>query len=380
LNAQEARLYSGIDGTRSGEELLKAGDASKTLGLLYLLSELGHLAFAETEQAAPEKPASAPPPAAKPFARELPKIARPAPPPDVMARLATPPPMMKVPPAVAKPASQPPPSSPPKVAAPVVKPLTPAKPAAAVTAPPPPPMRPPPGFATAPEGERPDQALLRLSQLLEKLEKGNHFEALGIQRQGATAAEVKRNFFVLAKELHPDTVSDPAQAALREVKERLFARINAASSELGDDKKRKEYEEEVDGKAGAVDVARIFAAEENFQRAEILIKARKYKEGLGLLDKAIGLNDQEAEFYAWRGYARFLIASDRKAIFEETAGDCKKAIKMQEKCTPAHLFLGHMAKALGDLKLAGKCYERVLQLEPNHVEAQRELRLMGKKS
>jgi tetratricopeptide (TPR) repeat protein len=127
-------------------------------------------------------------------------------------------------------------------------------------------------------------------------------------------------------------------------------------------------------------VARIFAAEENFQRAEILIKARKYKEGLGLLEKAIGLNDQEAEFYAWRGYAKFLIASDRKAVFDETAGDCKKAIKMQEKCTPAHLFLGHMAKALGNLKLAAQCYERVLQLEPNHVEAQRELRLMGKKS
>jgi tetratricopeptide (TPR) repeat protein len=185
---------------------------------------------------------------------------------------------------------------------------------------------------------------------------------------------------VLAKELHPDTVTDPGQGTLREVKERLFARINDASHVLSDDTRRKEYEEELDGKASSVDVARIFAAEENFQRGEILIKARKYKEGLALVEKAISMNAEEAEFYAWRGYARFLISGDRKAVFEETAGDCKKAIKMQEKCTPAHLFLGHMAKALGDLKLAARCYERVLQLEPNHVEAQRELRLMGKKS
>ena len=43
------------------------------------------------------------------------------------------------------------------------------------------------------------------------------------------------------------------------------------------------------------------------------------------------------------------------------------------------LFLGHMAKALGDLKLAKKCYTRVLELDEKHIEAQRELRLMGTK-
>jgi hypothetical protein len=386
LNAQEARLYAGIDGTRSGEELLKASDPTKTLRLLYLLTELGHLGFADSgEQAAPEKAAPQPPrpPAAssKPAVRELPKITRPATPPELMARLMTPPPTMKVLPAAPKPAPVPPP---PAVSAPIVsRPPTGPIPIASRSSAPPPAIaagRPPPAFAAPPQGETPGQALLRLSALLAKLDKGNHFEALGMNRQGASSAEAKRNFFVLAKELHPDTVSDPGLGALREVKERLFSRINAASHVLGDDKRHKDYEEELDGKASSVDVARIFAAEENFQRAEILIKARKYKEGLGLLEKAIAMNDQEAEFYAWRGYAKFLLSADRRAIFEETAGDCRKAIKMQDKCAPAHLFLGHMAKALGDLKLAAKCYERVLQLEPNHVEAQRELRLMGKKS
>jgi len=52
---------------------------------------------------------------------------------------------------------------------------------------------------------------------------------------------------------------------------------------------------------------------------------------------------------------------------------------MVQRCLPAHLFLGHMAKALGDLKLAKKCYTHVLELDENHIEAQRELRLMGTK-
>ena len=175
-------------------------------------------------------------------------------------------------------------------------------------------------------------------------------------------------------------MTDPALVDLKTVKERLFARINEAAQVLGDDKRRKDYEDELEGKKNSVDIARIFAAEENFQRAEIMIKARKYQEGLDLIEKAISMNDQEAEFYAWRGYARFLLAQDRKSAYEDSANDCRKAIKMVDKCLPAHLFLGHMSKVVGELKLAQKCYQKVLELEPKHVEAQRELRLMGKKA
>jgi len=360
LNAQETRVYASIDGTRTGEELLKAQDPSVTIRLLYLLVELGHLAFAEApEEEEPttdpelpkiEAPKDLPRNAERaPQHRELPKVAR-----DSQRTRAAAPPVMK--------------SAPPV--------LHPQKPAAA---PPPPIARPPPTFAQGPEGESPQAAVKRLTALSEKLVKADHFEALGLERKTATAAEAKRNFFVLAKELHPDTVSDPALGELKEIKELVFSRINEAAQVLTDDKRRKEYEEELEGKKNSVDVARIFAAEENFQRAEIFIKARKYQEGLELLDKAISMNDQEAEFFAWRGYARFLIARDRKAAYDEAADDCKKAIKMVDMCLPAHLFLGHMSKVVGETKLAQQCYQRVLQIDPKHVEAMRELRLMGKK-
>ena len=360
LNAQEARIYAAIDGTHTGEELLKEHDAAVAVRLLYLLSELGHLSFAgaaEEEQPPPRPPPpakAAEPPISAPRLpsnaeramgkpRELPKTTRAAPPsPAAPAAVKSAPPVMQ------------------KSAVPQI-------------------ARAPPAFAQGPAGESPEAQKTRLSALLEKLSAADHFEALGMEQKSATAAEAKRNFFVLAKELHPDTVTDPAQGELKELKERLFARINEAAQVLSDDKRRKEYEDELAGKKDSVDVARIFAAEENFQRAEIMIKARKYKEGLELLENAIEMNANEAEFYAWRGYARFLLSQDRKAVYEETAGDCRRAIKMVEKCLPAHLFLGHMAKIIGDLKLAQKCYHQVLELDPNHIEAQRELRLMGKK-
>ena len=366
LNAQESRIYASIDGTKTGEDLVKSQDQAVTLRLLYMLTELGHLSFAEVAEEDTD-------PELQPVKPDTPPVVEAPKPPDNAGRA---PAASAVPPKRELPRTVRPPPTQQRSAPPVMKS---APPVMQQSQPPAPPLRPPPTFVNPPAGETPQAAVQRLSALLERLVAADHFEALGMERKSASSAEAKRNFFVLAKELHPDTVSDPALADLRTVKERLFSRINEAMQALGDDKKRKEYEEELDGKKASVDVARIFGAEENFQRAEILIKARKYKEGLELLDKAIEMNDQEAEFYAWRGYAKFLLSQDRKASYEESAADCKKAIKMQEVCLPAHLFLGHMSKVVGDVKLAQKCYHRVLELEPTHVEAQRELRLMGKK-
>jgi len=59
----------------------------------------------------------------------------------------------------------------------------------------------------------------------------------------------------------------------------LFARINEAAQVLGDEKRRKEYGVGAGREGGERGCSRIFAAEENFQKAEIFIKARKYQEG-----------------------------------------------------------------------------------------------------
>ena len=322
LNAQEARLYGSIDGTRTGEELLRQQDAAVAVRLLYLLHELGHLSFAAETLAAAE-----PRPSANVTEPQSPRQRPPAPargPPPVIAAQST------------------------------------------VT------------LATGPADETPAAQLVRLRALRDRILPANHFEAMGLVRT-ASAAEVKRIFLLLARELHPDTVTDPSQQELRALKQALFARINEAAQSLSDDKRRKEYEAELDGKASQVDVARIFAAEESFRRAEIMIKARKYQEGLALIEEAIALNEEEAEFYAWRGYAKFLLASDRRLAYADCTADCRRALQLVERCLPGHLFLGHMAKAMGELRVAETAYHRVLELDPKHIEAQRELRLMGKK-
>jgi hypothetical protein len=408
LTAHEARLYAAIDGVRTGEELLNdSQDAASTLRLLYLLNELGHLSFlgapATTADAtrtargaaaharaaappfptppAPEPSTTAPPPAV--VIPETPVLVRAAStgssnPAIAMAPVAAP--QQRVPPNPTV-ATQRTPSSgstpaAPRAAAPRPVPL--AKPAARPAAAPTslPPQPPTASFVSGPAGETSQQMFVRMAPVLARIEPADHFAALGVDRK-ATAADVKKAFFLLARELHPDTVQD-GHAELRDLKQRLFARVNEAAQVLQDEKRRKEHEDDLDGK-GNVDVARIFAAEEAFQRGEIMIKARKIAEGLALIEEAIDLNQDEGEFYAWRGWARFVLSKDRKTQHPQSAADCRKALAMIEKCLPAWLFLGNMAKAMGDSHEAEKSFRKVLELDPRHVEAQRELRTMGKK-
>ncbi len=64
----------------------------------------------------------------------------------------------------------------------------------------------------------------------------DYYKILGVQRD-ADAATIKKAFRKLAKQYHPDTNNGNAEA------EKKFTEINEAYSVLGDEEKRKEYDE-----------------------------------------------------------------------------------------------------------------------------------------
>lgn len=212
-------------------------------------------------------------------------------------------------------------------------------------------------------------------KLLALWEEADHFKVLGVSRS-VTPAEAKSAFFSMARKHHPDRV--PAgQNELRKLKADITARVNEAHAVLSDPGAKAQYIDELEGGGQKVDVGHIFKAEEDFLRATVMFKARRYPEALELLEGAIELNPEEAEFYAWRGFVRFVSASEKRSEYERSVADCNKALAMSERCDVAHLFLGNMSKILGNTAQAEKSYRKVLELDPDNIEAQRELRLIN---
>ncbi|NPC85894.1 DnaJ domain-containing protein, partial [Pyxidicoccus fallax] len=256
------------------------------------------------------------------------------------------------------------PRPPPVVTAGAQAPQRPAAPAAAPTP------------ANAPGAEE----IPALRQLATAMKQQNHFQRLALTEQTNSAA-VKVAYFRLAKLYHPDTLPPGAPPELEKLKAEVFAYIGDAYRTLTDDKSRAAYIEELkSGGAGSeVDVNSILMAEELFQKSCILVKARKFPEAVKMLDEAIKLNAEEAEFYAWRGYARFFMAADKKAAQPEAFREIQNAIKRNERCAPAHYFLGVIAKLCGDAPGALKHFKRTVELQPDHIDAQREIRMASQK-
>jgi tetratricopeptide (TPR) repeat protein len=398
LTPHEVRVLTVIDGVRSLAQLLAdfPQDTDHILRLAFLLKELDAVSFAAVPQRAPEPKAAAPnpPPAAAP------KPAAPHPPP---AAAAPKPAAPHPPPAAAAPAPGAPvlkPSAPaPASGAPVLKPSAPGaapasgapvlKPSAPGAAPasgapvlkPSAPAPSVPAAAAAPATGLGAEELTALRQTATAMKGQNLFERLALAQQ-ADAGAVKIAYFKLARLYHPDTLPPGAPPELEKLKAEIFGYIGDAYRTLTDDKSRNEYLELLkSGDTGneEVDVVAILQAEERFKRGTVYMKSRKYAEAVKIFEEAIQLNADEAEFHAWRAYARFCASPDKKAIQPESFKELQAAIKKNERCVPAYYFLGVIARTLGDSTGALKHFRKTVELQPDHIDAQREIRMAAQK-
>jgi DnaJ-domain-containing protein 1 len=383
LTPQELRAVSHFDGVRSLNQLLHdlPTEADHLLRVAFLLKDFELVAFAGVHVPPPDESVATPAPApVAPIATPIPAAPPRPPPPKITGPAAPaaaprPPPVVTAPGAATRPGN---PTQAPGGRPPVMTPTP--RPAAA---PPGPPRGPP---VMTPSAAKPiatpvpiadfGAEVKQLTELLVKLKTQNHFEVLGL-KENTDASAVKAAYFKAARIYHPDTVPPTAPEALGKLKAEIFARISEANRTLADDKLRAEYAEEVkSGNAGEkVDIAQILAAEEKFQKGSILVKARKFPEAVKMLDEAIKAAD-EAEYYALRGYAKFFTFPDKKLGFSEAMKDINVCLKRNANIANVHYYQGHMVKLLGDNPAAKKHFQKCLQLNPDHLDAQRELRML----
>ena len=121
---------------------------------------------------------------------------------------------------------------------------------------------------------------------------------------------------------------------------------------------------------------RVLLAEQLLRQATTLVKVRRFADALAELDRAIALHPDEGELYAWRGYARFALALDKRMARDEAMAEIEHALARNDRCAPAYLFAARISTVLGDEGDAIKYYKRCLAVDEANLEAQRELRLL----
>ncbi len=259
--------------------------------------------------------------------------------------------------------------------APAVSPLaSPAAPAAAAA------KSPAKNSDSSPPSSRAETLLLERRQALEQLAISiadkDLYEVLGVASD-VPATAVQAAFFHLAKLHHPDRLG-PGLADLRPLATRVFSRMTEAHQTLSDPNKRATYDhrrsQDASEDAESLQVQKVLAASASFQKADVLFKKRMLA-AAELEAKRAYEGDPEqpdyAAFYAW------ILASkpDAELQLPQLLEMLDEAVKRNPESERNRYYRAQLLKRLGRIADALADCRLIVERNPHHTDALRELRL-----
>ncbi|MFQ5418120.1 MAG: tetratricopeptide repeat protein, partial [Myxococcota bacterium] len=114
-----------------------------------------------------------------------------------------------------------------------------------------------------------------------------------------------------------------------------------------------------------------------FQRGEALMKTRAYEEALVCFGRALELDPEEGDYAAHYGWALHLCHPSDISILGESVEHVRSSLKLASHSDRAYLYMGRLFRVMGKPAGAEKMFTRAVQIQPNCVEALRELRLIN---
>jgi CheY-like chemotaxis protein len=228
---------------------------------------------------------------------------------------------------------------------------------------------------------REDAAGLRseLAELAERMRGLDAFGVLGVERS-ADDEQIRAAYASLAKRTHPDRFVN-ASDAVRRLAEEVFGQVSAAYEAVGDatsrvlymrrEADRQKLQQEIDEGQRAV------RAELEYQKGEAALRARRPELALAHFQAAVDAYPDEGEYHACLGWALHLTAPTSSTNLKRAFAHVQKGRKLAPDRAKPYLFLGRLHLVEERQEVATKMFSRAVQLDPDCLEAVRELRLIN---
>ncbi|MEO7038084.1 MAG: DnaJ domain-containing protein [Polyangiaceae bacterium] len=239
----------------------------------------------------------------------------------------------------------------------------------------------PPAQSVVPESAQPrpvdsPQLAAFKTEIRDKAVRGSadYYELLGVAPD-AVPSVIQASFFQLAKKWHPDRLG-PDLADVRELASKVFSRMSEAHQILSDASRRKEYDElRKDGAGGADEqehVQRVIRAATAYQKAEVLMRRNNAVAALEEARKAVELDPSQADYIALLAWVE---ATQLNANLDEVLARIEKAQRLEPNNTRIRWYRGSILKRMGKGGKAIGDFRFIVENDPRHVDAQREIRL-----
>jgi curved DNA-binding protein CbpA len=230
-----------------------------------------------------------------------------------------------------------------------------------------------------PEGVSPELAerWQKITTRSRLIENQNYFEMLNLDKK-ATSADAKTEFFKHAKEWHPDRL--PSELApLRPFVEIIFGYLNEAHKVLGDEEQRVAYLRTVREGGGTPAAERlmqqILDSAIAYERVLVFARKHQYDEALDLLQKILSLTKDEPDYHAMLGWLLMMKYPGNDAPIQKITEVLDRAIELHADHEKAQLYKAQLLKRLGRPSEALRHFKRVVSINPNNLDAAREVRV-----
>ncbi len=210
--------------------------------------------------------------------------------------------------------------------------------------------------------------------LSENLSSLDYYQLLSVETS-ADQAEIKRNYFRLARKFHPDLYDRDLPYEIKGVIEAVFDQVSKAYQTLSDEKKRKIYDTRKE-KAPLEDKRNwAKAAEVKFRQGKTLFDKQQYQEAVVLLEEAVKLHGNKGRYFLLLAMAQSKIPS----LHKKSEGNFLRSIESEPWNAEGYVGLGMLYKREGLNIKAKKKFEKALSIDPDHKVAQREMNGFGGK-
>jgi curved DNA-binding protein CbpA len=227
---------------------------------------------------------------------------------------------------------------------------------------------------SAPSEPPPEDPFRREAEQLAAAGDRSYYEVLGVASD-APGPAIAAAYFQLAKRWHPDRL-DAGHADLRDLAMRIFAKIGEAHQALSDPERRKQYDESLKHAGEANEeqeqVQRLLRAATNFQKAQVLLRRNNLPGAEEAARAALADAPEEADHIA---LVAWLDASKAGADLEAGLKELNRAVRLEEANLRVRWYRGQLLKRLGRERQALEDFRLIVERDPRHVDAQRELRL-----
>ena len=214
---------------------------------------------------------------------------------------------------------------------------------------------------------------LRLAKIYKDVQSKNYFEILNLSKD-ARPSEIRRAFSELSKVLDPENLAADAPDDLRTLNELVFDLIKTAYHTIGDEEKRKEYLLEVREQ----NATKMLFAENMLEQGKQLLAAGQAQKALDKFTEAFEINKDNPDILGYRIWAQLKLLNPKKVQEQliQIDRDIMAFSQHSRQSALFHFIKGLFNKEKGNLPQAKTHIENAINIDPNFLEARRELNVL----